>query len=902
MANNYKKADYRLYTDVGLVLGAQVEGLPLGAFPRMHNTKIYREGAIGLRDQRDFFAGIKTGVGRPAWIDAVTRFDSDYILGFCGTSLYAWRRSIPEPSLVTEDAGLVPGVRTSSNFLNFLPQGGVPTLVSVLPNDKSNPAMYFTKPGVARMWKAYLVSKKGEQTGGAEPRPGGIIGGGLGVPPNMTGEEEEEFRNASILPTETPHYMSGGLQVAFWGLNAPTGHMTATLKSGTAGGQNSTVSGGILYDYVWTHLNTSTGSESNPSAGLPAIIGSNLTAIELEIPVDTGGDPQIDAIRIYRKGGILTDYHQLAEVALTTMVAAVTGSTTPGVETVKFTDVKKDNDIKFNKLLQLDNFVPFISTTQGGDTAWNATCALIFGPFNPGNVILGIGEANKKGSVFWTNPGRPDSTNATNNVEVTTPNDPLVSGCVYNGIPYVASRGDWYALDPLRNPDSSITFLPRKTQVGRGPIGPWAMAVGMNIFFMSSDGVFATDGQSVSIEISANLRPIFHGEGVGPNGEYSAVDLTAPQDLFRLYWAAPDLHFIYPDTQGRMRHLIYDGQKWRSEDFAVKDSSGEPWDNLGWPELYPSCVFHDSAWPQRQVLIGTNKSAITVVQPYASTAREISDWDWDGTLGIGTSDPTIEYGWVLGHFRTPTDDFDAPALLKTLGDVSFEARNKALAAVYNGIRGKVLLTLFSSSEGGSEEVGERLPSSSVANVPIGSTILNSSIAGRERFVFDLNEVSTDRELHNLELYSCAWDFKFYGPWEFHNMTVFYQPGTEVIRHWHSDNVQVGDGWGHIRDGYIDATFYGPATLRVMLDENSFRKYQTVEFDPAAVEENGGTADKTGIRYKYYFSLDAMKGKKFTFTLDCPDGMQLNGEGCEVNGKPWVTQKGYGNMNPFSVGA
>jgi hypothetical protein len=916
----------------GLVLGVQPEGLTPGVFSVLNNTKIYRRGAIGLRDQRDFFAGLDTrfrtigifrgsrspgrtymNLGRDMWVQHITRFDKDYILAFIGSSLYVWPHPLPDPGF----SGSIPApnVAGAISFENFLPIGQVPTTVSILPADRSLPVTYFVKPGSERMYKI-LLSRVGRVSG-------------EGVVTN-TGEAPQ----AAYQP-----------RVLFWGINQPTGRprvSSAGAFPAPAAGQPSkgltdtqTTKGAMRYDWIYTYANSETGHESNPSAGLEETYhAAAREQVRLEIPIDTGGDPQIDLVRIYRSGGINTQYNRTAEVKLDK------AQTIEGVLTIVHIDGKSDSEIALAPEARIDNYVPFVSTNQSGDAVWNATCGFVFGPFAD-RVILGIGEKNQPGNVFWTNPGRPDSSAPNNNVQVTSSRDPLVSGCVYNGLPYVASRGDWYALD-FQVVGSGVVFSPRRTQAGKGPLGPWAVASGDFIYFVTQDGVMLTDGQSPAKSISTDLDPLFHGQGTD---EYHPIDFSAAQEMFRLFWAAPELHFIYPDTTGTLRHLIYDGEKWRSESFASPGFFGPvtwaersipplqmtndeftpprsltdeqyplpPWEYE--PLMHATCIYWDSAWPARSVFIGSDRRALFVQQPYQSSGLEVAYFDYDKSNGDDWRVTSLP-GWVVSRFRTHTDDYETPAMLKEVHDVSFEASmlgdeitqddideygEHAGPFTETGFYGRAKLSLYVNAESGITSVDEVInPSATTTGQPIGSSVYNATTRGRQRFPFRTPEGQE-------YFYSTAWDFEFVGPWNFHNLSVFWRPDSEVIKLFQQCSLSHGlAGWGHVRDGYIDARFYGPATLTLSVDHEDggiVEKVDSVTFDPADVEQaDGGSLDYTGLRRKWYYSFRPMKGTKFTWTLECPDGMRLYSSGCEANLKQWTTGVGYKRDNPFGPGA
>ncbi|MEE8467116.1 MAG: hypothetical protein V3T22_01595, partial [Planctomycetota bacterium] len=765
MSNSYKKKDVRLLNILGLVLGVQPEGIQEGGFTRLMNTKIYREGALGLRDQRELFAALQTTVelggeqegmdgnrvplvdGRGGWYNLITRYDSLYLIGFHGSSVSVWNWQIPDPAFA--GATTVPSTEGSIGFFDFLPEPGIPTTVSVLPNDRSIPVTYFSKPGVERMWKLVTSERStpAETTEGFGGRRGGSQT--LEIGNEVSDADATQAAAVSTFPGRLPPTSAGALRVFFWGINAPPGRPSATVQDGTGGtvdtlgGQDSTISGAQQYDWIYTQVNLETGHESNPSAGLTGIISVQLKAVMIVCPIDTGGDDQIGAFRIYRKGGLNPNYQRVGEVSLSETEHLIGQGKSAAIQ---FLDKKSDAEISLSPKAKFDNYVPFVSTNQKGDAVWNAVCPFIFGPFAD-RVVLGLGEKNQPGNVFWTNPGRPDSSKAANNVQVTSARDPLVSGVVYNGQPFVASRGDWYALDFQAGEGGIAIFTPRRTQAGKGPLGPWSVASGDMIYFITPEGVMMTDGQSAAESISSDLRPIFYEEDVG---EYKAINFSAAQELFRLYWADPELHFLYPDTNGNMQHLIFEGRKWRSEEYArpgLIENTGvdsdtdyplEPWNYE--PLMHTTCVYDDVAWPSRSLFLGTDSRAVFRQLPKRSTGIEIAEFRWTGQA-LSSADvweKSTTPGYVLGHIRTNSDEYGLPAMLKQIGDVSFEAKNRGIAftqAQYDTYghgdqkeitRGKVQLTLYANSESGqrSIEAGQE-PSDATIGEPIGSTIVNT---------------------------------------------------------------------------------------------------------------------------------------------------------------------------------
>ncbi|MEE8469020.1 MAG: hypothetical protein V3T22_11215, partial [Planctomycetota bacterium] len=376
MSNSYKKKDVRLLNTLGLVLGVQPEGIQEGGFTRLMNTKIYREGALGLRDQRELFAALQTTIigishslpgnpivdGRGGWFNLITRYDSQYLIGFHGSSVSVWGWQIPDPAFAGKST--VPTTEGSVGFFNFLPEPGIPTTVSVLPNDRSIPVTYFSKPGVERMWKL-VTSERATPSETVKNPSGRKFGFTIEIGESVDDEDAGQASAVTVSPRRMPPPSAGALRVFFWGINAPTGRPSATVQDGTGGaldtvgGQDSTISGAQQYDWIYTQVNLATGHESNPSAGLTGIISVQLKAVMIVCPIDTGGDDQIGAFRIYRKGGLNPNYHRVGEVSLSDDEHLISGG-----GAIQFEDKKSDAEISLSPKAKFDNYVPFVSTNQ----------------------------------------------------------------------------------------------------------------------------------------------------------------------------------------------------------------------------------------------------------------------------------------------------------------------------------------------------------------------------------------------------------------------------------------------------------------------------------------------------------------------------------------------------------
>lgn len=329
------------------------------------------------------------------------------------------------------------------------------------------------------------------------------------------------------------------------GITAPVN--AANAATAGAGNLDSSVPGGVVYDWRYTYRSSVTGAESNPSPEMAAGVACTNNAVQ--VTVAASADPQVDEIRIYRRGGSLPDGW-----LLTTTSANVSGIVT---------DNNSDDEISLEEPLREDAFVPFPSTDASGNALYEVPIPYLWGPFI-GKYLFACGDANRPGVVVWTNPERPDTADVFNYLEVTSPSEPLMHGCVFNGQPFVFSRDELYAIDYSEG--EVATFTSRKTMCGRGMISHFGLAVGPLIYFISQDGIYATDGQAPAQSITENsIRPLFHGLSTD---YYSPIDLTDTEAL-RLSLVGNELHFFYsPQGGGDTKHLIYNliYERWREEE------------------------------------------------------------------------------------------------------------------------------------------------------------------------------------------------------------------------------------------------------------------------------------------------------------------------------------------------
>jgi hypothetical protein len=308
-----------------------------------------------------------------------------------------------------------------------------------------------------------------------------------------------------------------------WGITEPTKGVVVNVLTDT-GLLNSSVYGAFVYDWRYVYKNSRTGARSNPS---PILTGTAVVNKKVKLIAECSLDGQVDTIEFCRRGGLNgLDTWRVVGAAPNKGVDPSTGAP----QKVEFIDNVSDANAVDGFVMRTDNNVPFTTTDARGNAVKEAAFAYIWGPLE-GKWIFACGDPNRPGHVYWTNPSRPHSASPSNNIAVSSPEEPLVGGFIFGGTCYCWTAEHLYALD-YQGDDAIVSFVPRRTFVGRGLSLPFAFAVGPLIWFFSKDGLYVTDGQSPAEPFTETaLRPLF-----SPHVEERKY--IAPGALGQIQWPA----------------------------------------------------------------------------------------------------------------------------------------------------------------------------------------------------------------------------------------------------------------------------------------------------------------------------------------------------------------------------
>jgi hypothetical protein len=310
------------------------------------------------------------------------------------------------------------------------------------------------------------------------------------------------------------------------------------------------------YDYRVCNVDKRTGARSNPSDVMYAdadnknVYGISCARQLITVHPSAYGDGNIFQ-EVYRRGGSLVDtwYGPVAD-------NKATGDGQPLVDTMSDVTALATGSV------DIDHDQPVTTTAANGDAIYAQPLGFLLpGPIN--GYLIGGGDPNRPGDIYWCKQGEPDHWPAFNHQQVCPPSETLLNGGMYGGQAFIFSRERMYSVQ-VGFGDSPISSSP--TDCAQGPVGRWAITVGPGgIYFASRDAVRVTQG-GISVPISDDIRPLFHGETVDG---YYPIDFSQP-DAIRLDVHGDDIWFGFINTNGTrdwwVFSLIY--KTWRNVTFA----------------------------------------------------------------------------------------------------------------------------------------------------------------------------------------------------------------------------------------------------------------------------------------------------------------------------------------------
>jgi hypothetical protein len=366
------------------------------------------------------------------------------------------------------------------------------------------------------------------------------------------------------------------------------------------------------YNYVYRARNTTTGSVSNPSPPTRSPILSRRRLVKVTMPAYT--DTQADVLDVFRIGGTLGDYHYIGTVTPASSsifqddIPDSTARRNPIVQMDRFkpwprpdlprtgtcnvvgtTVIRTGGDNfnvqwvrgsqiiingKFYSIYTNPTSTTRVEINENGGTQTNVSWFMpeplldsqglpaVFGPYSGagGEFFFGVGDPLNPGFLIWTNGNDPESASDVNFLELCSPSEKLMNGCILDGIVFCFSdRRSWRILPSFTGGETGggSSFYPQETGMGKGVAARYGLAVGDGIYFVSHDGIYRTDGNALESLTDDSLSPLFRKDGVNTafSAPVSAVDFTQ-EDEISLTYTYDGLYFNYKGLD-TLRYTLY---------------------------------------------------------------------------------------------------------------------------------------------------------------------------------------------------------------------------------------------------------------------------------------------------------------------------------------------------------
>lgn len=401
--------------------------------------------------------------------------------------------------------------------------------------------------------------------------------------------------------------------------------VAALTVSGTYGPDIGSLGSQYIYRYRYRSLKAG-GARSQLSP--PQRNGLQPHNQQITVSVLASADPQVDTIDIYRYGGALSNWRYVG--------------TTPNADTT-FYDDYQDADIANNDLAEFDDYRPFptvdiprsgtcnvvgaavnwvsgdafnvlwapgsIMTIDGIDyTLYNYPASTtyleivesagaqtdvpfqlrqplldaqplpcLWGPFL--NLLLACGDLYQPGTLFMTKGNNPDSAPDSYEIEVSTPSEPLMNGCMFGGFSYVYSSERAFSL--TQDYTGQNVMLATQIPNSLGIYSRWGLAVGNFIYGLWRTGIWKSDGGAQRMITDPDLTLLFPHDGQPGQPvtlgsvTFQPPDFTQPTFL-RLSYADSHLKFNYLDVNGIPTTLVYNEifNRWGPDIYTFNGSAG----------------------------------------------------------------------------------------------------------------------------------------------------------------------------------------------------------------------------------------------------------------------------------------------------------------------------------------
>lgn len=756
-----------------------------------------------------------------------------------------------------------------------------------------------------------------------------------------------------------------------------TGATTVGVDSlwigGTSGLDSSLGDNPFPYFYSYRAKNEATGDSSNPSP--PTRNGQASVRRRLQIALTQHTDPQVDILQVYRFGGTNNEWHYVGEVdngvnpifyddlgdeAIINQPLLEFDNFQPfpdldspksGICTTTGTKIIRTSGDPFNTnwaagseiiiggiaytLYNNPSDTNTLEVTESAGyqtnagfkipqaTLTNQPLPAMFGPYGGGQFglfLFACGSNYQPGSLFWTKPNQP-GTSKDKILEISSPSEPLINGCMYDGRPYVFSSERFYMIQgPSVDANGEITFLAQEVANSIGLHARYGLCVGDLIYFIAKDGIYKSEGGQVACITDTDLYSLFPTDGI--NGEsingVIAPDFTQINNL-RLCYSSGYIYFDYKGIDGLFHTLIYDTRidSWLYDKYTPTISTryleeGEGLNSLllgssngklfltngpsdggkaidaiiQTPSIDVGDARIDKHWGD--LWLETNCQGVTVnITPgqdehtflYPSSSFIGSGITYpvielNNGAGIESTDISFSFNWSSLD-TTPFLYWWSPSFVPKTEISNMRATDWDMAG-YSGLK-FVQGTIIEADTFGVDKL-VRVQYDEGQLGPI--LTINHNGQASKQYPQTKSPSWIPFLAHNVRLFPID-----NTPWKCYNVRWVWEPAPELATHWETQPTT------HDLQGYqllapycyIALASTQDVTLTILADNVS----------------NSYTINGTsGLYQKIKVPLKITKGRNFTYTLNSSEGFQLYQKDCEVRVKSWGSSEGFIVKNPF----
>jgi hypothetical protein len=566
-----------------------------------------------------------------------------------------------------------------------------------------------------------------------------------------------------------------------------------------------------------------------------------------------------------------------------------------------------------------------------------------WGPTDNAAFFFACGDPLRPGTLYWTKGNNPDSAPDTNQMEVTSPSEPLMNGCIVGGLGMVFStERAWLIYQNFFNALATATgvvgsqWILIESIATRGLFARFGVCTdgGGNVYFRGKDGVYVSPGGFGCNSITDDdLYSLFPHEGSSPK-DYT---ITVGANVYTIY--APDsnqagyetlkfsngfLYWDYIDTHGSPRTLVYsvEAKGWVPDVYHVPatchaDAEGNA---IG---VYMGCS--DGTLRQLQSA-GTEDSRVVLVTPCFNAGDTRADKQF-GDIFLNAIIPINAYlnyiiagnlfTKVVNPSSTPTPG-TGPArasyildLLQSQSGSNTNFTDIALQFAWNLGTGVVLFVWQPSllavpetiqlrpsdwdncGDEGAKFLQGFVAEADTSNTPVTIEIdddFGAAHAVNEAFQFDGRSAKAFSFAapfisHLVRLRQVVTAPAPVLPWRLWGIKWVFVPFPELVKRWQTEGMSHGNtGWQHIRE--MNLAHISTADLSLVL---TFDYWPTIT---VLVPNSGGAQKKTRI------VIPENKFKIVSYALSSTAPFRLFVNDVEVKVGPWKRTDAYRVLKPF----